>query len=129
MENRTTTVLRGRRPHSAANGAAKTRTYGVGRTCIVEGCGTRLSAYNPSRTCAVHDGLWADDPRRGSRRAAPREEVTRRCSFERCGREFTSANPSRRYCGDACRMKAFQARVMNARRMGDFSVSGAPRAS
>ena len=127
MENRTTTVLRGRRLHSAANGAAKTRTYGADRTCIVEGCGTHLSAYNPSRTCALHDGLWTEDPRRGARRSAAREEVTRRCFFERCGREFTSANPARRYCGDACRMKAFQARVMNARRMGD--LSGAPRAS
>ena len=127
MENRTTTVLRGRRLHSAANGAAKTRTYGADRTCIVEGCGTHLSAYNPSCTCALHDGFWTDDPRRGARRSAPREEVTRLCSFERCGREFTSANPARRYCSDACRMKAFQARVMNARRMGD--LSRAPRDS
>jgi len=125
MENRTTTVLRGHRLHSAANGA-KTRTYGAGRTCIVEGCGTRLSAYNPSRTCALHDGLWTDDVRRTSRRSAPREEMTRRCSFEGCGREFTSANPARRYCSDACRMKAFQARVMNARRVRDLSE--APRA-
>lgn len=127
MENRGTTVLRGRSLHSAANGAAKTRTYGVGRTCIVEGCGTRLSAYNPSRTCALHDKLWTEDPRRGARRSAAREEVTRRCFFERCGREFTSANPARRYCSDACRMKAFQARVMKARHVGD--LSGAPRDS
>jgi hypothetical protein len=127
MEIRTTTVLRGRSLQSAANGASKTRTYGAGRTCIIEGCGTRLSAYNPSHTCAVHDGFWTEDARRGSRRSAPREEMTRRCSFERCGREFTSANPARRYCSDACRMKAFQARVMDARRMGNHAR--APRAS
>lgn len=126
MENRATTVLRGHRLQSTPNGA-KTRTYGVGRTCVIEGCGTLLSAYNPSRTCAAHNGLWRDDTRRSSRRAAPREEVTRRCLFEGCGREFTSANPAKRYCRDACRMKAFQARVAAARRMGD--LSGARRAS
>lgn len=93
----------------------------------MEGCGTVLSAYNPSRTCALHDGVWRDEARRSSRRSAPREEVTRRCSFDGCGREFTSANPAKRYCCDACRMKAFQARVMAARRMGD--LSGAQRAS
>ncbi|MEZ5126423.1 MAG: hypothetical protein R2826_09275 [Thermoleophilia bacterium] len=127
MENRTTTVLRGHRLRSASEGTTKTRTYGVGRTCIVEGCGTRLSAYNPSRTCALHEGMWREDNRRGSRRSAPREEVTRRCSFEGCGREFTSANPAKRYCCDACRMKAFQARVMAARRVSD--LSDAQRAS
>jgi hypothetical protein len=121
MENRTTSVLRGRRLRSASEGSGKTRTYGAGRTCIVEGCGTVLSAYNPSRTCALHDGQWRDDARRGGRRATTREEVTRRCSFEGCGREFTSANPAKRYCCDACRMKAFQARVLAARRMGDLS--------
>jgi hypothetical protein len=121
MENRATTVLRGRRLHSVADGMSKTRTYGAGRTCAVEGCGTVLSAYNPSRTCALHDGVWREDARRSSRRAAPREEVTRRCSFEGCGREFTSSNPAKRYCCDACRMKAFQARVMAARRIRDLS--------
>lgn len=127
MENRTTHVLRGRSLYSVADGTSKTRTYGAGRTCSVEGCGTRLSAYNPSRTCALHDGVWREEARRSSRRSAPREEVTRRCSFDGCGREFTSSNPAKRYCCDACRMKAFQARVMAARRMGDLSE--APRAS
>lgn len=121
MENRASSILRGRSLQSVAVGMSKTRTYGTGRTCAVEGCDTILSAYNPSRTCALHDGLWREDARRSSRRAAPREEVTRRCSYERCGREFTSANPAKRYCCDACRMKAFQARVMAARRMGDLS--------
>jgi hypothetical protein len=121
MENRATTVLRGRSLLSVAVGMSKTRTYGSGRTCAVEGCDTILSAYNPSRTCALHNGLWRDDARRNGRRSTPREEVTRRCSFERCGREFTSANPAKRYCCDACRMRAFQARVMAARQIGDLS--------
>jgi hypothetical protein len=31
------------------------RTYGRGRTCMVEGCDTRLSLYNPSAQCSLHD--------------------------------------------------------------------------
>jgi hypothetical protein len=31
------------------------RTYGRGRTCVVEGCGTRLSLYNPTLRCSLHD--------------------------------------------------------------------------
>ena len=120
MENRTT-ALRGQSLRSVAHRMSRTRTYGTGRVCAVEGCGTVLSAYNPSRTCALHDGVWRDEARRTSRRSTPREEVTRRCAFDDCGREFTSANPAKRYCCDAYRMKAFQARVMAARRMGDLS--------
>ena len=39
--------------------------------------------------------------------------------FEQCGREFTTTNPAKKYCSDACRMRAFQARVMESRRMDD----------
>jgi len=100
----------------------KTKTYGVGRICAVEGCGTRLSAYNPSSVCALHGGAWQDDYHRGTRKASQREEITRRCAFEPCGREFTTTNPAKKYCGDSCRMKAFQARVMATRRMGDVTT-------
>jgi hypothetical protein len=31
------------------------RTYGQGRTCMVEGCDTRLSLYNPNTRCSLHD--------------------------------------------------------------------------
>jgi hypothetical protein len=31
------------------------RTYGRGRTCTVEGCCTRLSLYNPTARCSLHD--------------------------------------------------------------------------
>jgi hypothetical protein len=30
------------------------RTYGRGRTCMVEGCNTRLSLYNPTVRCSLH---------------------------------------------------------------------------
>jgi hypothetical protein len=33
------------------------RTYRQGRTCMVEGCPTRLSRYNPNARCSLHDHL------------------------------------------------------------------------
>ena len=44
-----------------------------------------------------------------------------------CKKKYTTFDAKSKYCSDACRMRAFQARVMTARRMGD--VSAAPRAS
>jgi hypothetical protein len=107
----------------------KTKTYGIGRICMVQGCGTRLSAYNPSTVCALHSGAWEDEYQHGARRAARRDEITRRCAYDGCGREFTTTNPAKKYCCDACRMRAFQARVIAARRVGDPGVAGARRAS
>ncbi len=127
MQPRSTGGIRGGRLHAVANTMLKTKTYGVGRICGVDGCGTHLSAYNPSSVCALHGGSWQDDYHRGTRKASHREETTRRCAYEACGREFTTTNPAKKYCGDACRMRAFQARVVLARRMGD--VSDVPRAS
>lgn len=127
MEHRGAKSLRGRSLHSVADDMLKTRTYGIGRICVMDGCGTRLSAYNPSSVCALHGGAWQDDFHRSARKSSQREEITRRCAFEPCGREFMTTNPAKKYCRDACRMKAFQARVMAARRMGD--MCGARRAS
>ena len=42
-------------------------------------------------------------------------------AFAACAREFITTNPAKKYCSDACRMKAFQARVMAARHMIDVS--------
>ena len=112
---------------SLADEMLKTKTYGIGRICIVEGCGTRLSAYNPSSVCALHGGAWRDDFHHGTRKSCQREEISRRCAFDPCGREFVTTNPAKKYCSDACRMRAFQARVVATRRMDD--VSGIRRAS
>jgi hypothetical protein len=117
MEFRSTNAFRGRRLHSVADQMFKTKTYGVGRICRVEGCGTRLSAYNPSSVCALHGGSWQEDYHHSTRRSSQREELGRRCAFEPCSREFTTTNPAKKYCSDACRMKAFQARVMAARHL------------
>jgi hypothetical protein len=108
----------------------RTKTYGQGRVCIIDGCETRLSAYNPSRICALHRGGWKDELKRATRRRRPREQMTRSCGFDSCGREFVTSNPAKKYCSDACRMKAFQARVVAARRgaYGD-SLAGVRRAS
>ncbi len=122
MEFRTTRALRGTRLRDVTDAMLKTRTYGAGRICMVDGCGTRLSAYNPSSVCALHGGSWEEEFHRTTRKATQREEVTRHCAFERCGREFSTANPAKKYCSDACRMKAFQARVMESRRTGDEIV-------
>jgi hypothetical protein len=127
MEHRGAKSLRGRSLHSVGDDMLKTRTYGAGRICIRDGCETRLSAYNPSSVCALHGGAWQDDFPRSARKSSQREEIARRCAFEPCGREFMTTNPAKKYCRDGCRMKAFQARVMAARRMGD--MYGARRAS
>ncbi len=129
MEPRSTTALRGRRVSRSSDAMLKTKTYGIGRICAVDGCDTRLSAYNPSNVCALHSGAWEDGSQHGARRTARRDEITRRCAFDGCGREFTTTNPAKKYCSDACRMRAFQARVIAARRMTDPSVVGARRAS
>jgi hypothetical protein len=86
---------------------------------MVDGCGTRLSAYNPSSVCALHGGSWEEEYHRTTRKATQREEISRHCAFEQCGREFSTTNPAKKYCSDACRMKAFQARVMESRRAGE----------
>jgi hypothetical protein len=96
----------------------KSKTYGGGRTCTVAGCETRLSTYNPSNICALHNGGWKDELKRPSRKQRMREEMTRYCSFEPCSREFVTSNPAKKYCSDACRMKAFQARAVAARQVG-----------
>jgi hypothetical protein len=129
MEFRSTSAFRGRRLMCASNDMLKTKTYGLGRICAIEGCGTRLSAYNPSSVCALHSGAWQDDLQHGTRVGSRRDEITRRCAFDGCGREFATTNPAKKYCCDACRMRAFQARVVAARRVAEALAPGARRAS
>jgi hypothetical protein len=115
MEFRSSKALRGRSLHGMSQDMLRAKTYGAGRICKVDGCGTRLSAYNPSAMCSLHGGGWKDEFRRASRKATQREEITRTCAYDPCSREFVTANPAKKYCSDACRMKAFQARVMVSR--------------
>jgi hypothetical protein len=115
MTYRGTRGLHGTRLSTQVDTMMHTKTYGNGRVCRVEGCGTLLSAYNPSSICALHSGGWKDELKRTTRRQRPREEMTRYCGFEPCGREFVTSNPAKKYCSDACRMRAFQARVVASR--------------
>jgi hypothetical protein len=115
MEFRSSNGLRGRRMYTQADELLRTKTYGVGRVCNVEGCKTRLSAYNPSNICALHSNGWQDELKRATRKRREREEITRNCEFEPCSREFVTYNPAKKYCSDACRMRAFQARTVAAR--------------
>lgn len=115
--------LRGRRVLGAAGKACKVRTYQAGRVCIVEGCTTRLSMYNPSPTCAVHTAMWRASLRKTQDTPPRREPETRRCAHEPCGREFVTTNPARKYCSDACRMRAFQARTAAMRREQEIAQS------
>jgi hypothetical protein len=117
MEFRSSKSFRGRSLHSMAETMLRAKTYGAGRICVVEGCGTRLSAYNPSPVCALHGAGWKDEFHHAARKATHREEITRTCAYEPCGREFATINPAKKYCSDACRMKAFQARVMASRNL------------
>ena len=129
MEYRSTRGLRGRRLSLQIDDAVRAKTYGARRVCVVEGCDTFLSAYNPSNICALHNGGWRDELKRPTRKQHPREEMTRNCSFEPCGREFVTSNPAKKYCSDACRMKAFQARAVAARQAELGSSLQARRAS
>jgi len=129
MEFRSANAFRGHRILSAADDLSRARTYGSGRVCAVPGCGTVLSAYNPSDVCALHSGAWRDASPQAARKLSQREELTRRCAFEPCSREFTTTNPSKKYCSDACRMRAFQARVTAARRLADTGAAQERRAS
>jgi len=128
MEFLSSRSLRGHRMWTQADDLLRTKTYGTGRVCNVEGCQTRLSAYNPSDICALHSGSWHDDMRYSSRKRHEREEITRNCSFAPCSREFVTYNPAKKYCSDACRMRAFQARTVAARQSafdGELDVARA----
>jgi hypothetical protein len=129
MEFRSSNAFRGRRILSAADDLSRARTYGSGRVCAIPGCGTVLSAYNPSEVCALHSGAWRDELQQATRKITQREELTRRCAFEPCSREFTTTNPAKKYCGDACRMRAFQARITAARHMSEEAATQERRAS
>jgi hypothetical protein len=71
------------------SGTASVRTYARGRICRADGCGTVLSAYNPSSFCALHE------------RALPRPRRARRQASERicesCGASFETANEKQRH--------------------------------
>lgn len=101
-------------------------TFGTDRLCAVDGCDTRLSRYNPSTVCAVHWRYAPDavDALDRPKRRCGAEEIAGTCGCEGCRAEFRTYNRARKYCSDACRMKAFQVRA----RAAALQVAG-PQAS
>jgi hypothetical protein len=79
--------------------------FARGRVCDEPGCDTRLSIYNPSPICALHEVKVNGVPLRAASRQ-PLEE--RACGS--CGSLFATSNPRRRCCGDLCRLKAWTQR-------------------
>jgi hypothetical protein len=61
------TVLR-KSQRRAAGGDVPVRSFGSRRVCAAEGCGVRLSIYNPGRHCSVHRGWDLEPPVRRRRR-------------------------------------------------------------
>lgn len=103
----------GRRRHGALT---PVRTFGNGRVCSAEGCGTLLSLYNPSDMCAIHEHRVARIEDAPSRRLlGPLRTVE--CALSECTSTFTTRNPRRKYCSDSCRMKAFQRRERTEREL------------
>jgi hypothetical protein len=48
------------------------------RTCAADGCQVRLSRYNPTRHCSLHDGWDAEPVRRERRRRRAAHQDSRR---------------------------------------------------
>ena len=60
-------------------------TYLPGRVCRTKGCGTRLSVYNPTDTCAIHEERrpfhqhsgWGREAKDAPRRPMEEQDVLR----------------------------------------------------
>ena len=85
---------------------AKPATYGGGRVCAEDDCETRLSVYNASAYCALHDHSRTEM----MRAAGPKPAFERRCAAEKCGVLFLATNRKRVYCSDRCRAAVFEQR-------------------
>jgi len=60
-------------------GTGAPRRYASGRVCAHEGCGARLSMYNSSSCCALHDlSAMASSPPRGLIRKTRSQPVSGR---------------------------------------------------
>ncbi|QBI18370.1 hypothetical protein ER308_01470 [Egibacter rhizosphaerae] len=57
VDSNNTVMLRKSRHQRVMSGPKLTQKEG--RVCRVESCETRLSRYNPSETCRLHEG-WRD---------------------------------------------------------------------
>jgi hypothetical protein len=104
-----------------ASADERPRTYGAGRVCATDGCGTVLSSYNPSAVCCLHSQGWTVRRGPAERRVHERPELVGTCHNAQCGAEFVTTNPAKKYCSDRCRMQAFQHRA-TAQRSGAMAA-------
>ena len=81
----------------------KPMTYACDRICAADNCETRLSIYNPSAYCVLHDHSRV----KTTRPAEPKPVFERHCAYEKCGVLFSTTNPRRVYCSERCRQAAF----------------------
>jgi hypothetical protein len=93
---------------------SRPQTFGRGRVCQVDGCGTLLSIYNPAPFCAVHSRCLRLTDAVAPAVTKPVIEV--RCAYTGCGASFLTRNPRRVYCSDRCRHAAFELRHHGERR-------------
>jgi hypothetical protein len=94
------------RPRASGKIGDRVQVHGPGRICETPGCGTRLSIYNASLRCALHDEKEGAERRRTHHASRPVEE---RCC-KHCGELFESSNVRHRYCQDSCQVSAFTVR-------------------
>jgi len=85
----------------------KTQSFGTGRVCSVEGCETRLSTYNPSNICSLHNHGWRLAMPSPNRFRSNREPVSHVCAYSGCTNTFLSNDTRKKYCSDTCRFNAF----------------------
>ena len=88
----------------------KPATYECGRVCAADDCETRLSIYNPSPYCALHDHSRV----KMTRPAGPKPVNERCCAYEKCGALFLTTNPKRTYCSTRCRSAISKQRRVRA---------------
>jgi hypothetical protein len=119
--HRISTGQGGRVVAGAIDKRCRVQTYEAGRVCVVEACETKLSLYNPSPACACHTASWGQPPRQAKRESPRPEPTPRSCAHEPCGREFLTTNAARKYCSDACRMRAWSSRQAAGRRRSSGS--------
>ena len=91
---------------SAARDGVGVAVFGRGRVCAASGCETRLSQYNPSAYCVIHEPLPERRPPKHSKPES-RPAESRTCDNPLCECEFEATNPRRIYCSDRCRVEAF----------------------
>lgn len=79
-----------------------------GRICAHPACATRLSVYNRSDRCALHERI---DGHQRKLQALRPQLLTRTCARPACGQVFETTSAQRLYCSSRCRTAAYYERL------------------